>query len=200
MKNKALLAQYRIEGDSFADAAFSALGITVDWYSVPLNGNSCRVSISHEFGHAHVCACVVFPEKGGRLPTYEECLKIKEIFFEEDEMLVFGLSENILMNITVSNPVAMHIYSYTGKMPPVKKIMGIDDYKVDGNYKITKGNYGGWNFVKISGDKYPDMDEICVLKNRYISQKDVAIFLIKDAVIMFSNPKEGIYFRKQIMK
>lgn len=200
MKEKALLAKYRIEGEPIANKGFAALGLTADWYEIPINGNRCKVSISHEFGDTHLCTSVILPSGRGRLPTYEECLKIKDFFFEENEMLVFGLSKNLLMNITVTNPFAMHIYAYDGKMPPVQKIMEIDDYKVDGDYKIKKDNRWGWNFVKISGDKYPDMEEICSLKMKYSPNRDVAVFLIKGAVIMFSNPKEGIIYHRLIMK
>lgn len=104
------------------------------------------------------------------------------------------------MNMIVSNPWTIHMYKYNGPMPPVKKIMEIDHYKVDGDYKITKGKGWGWHFIRVCGEHYPDMDEIQNIKKKYAPDSDVAIFLIKDAVIMFSNLKSGIMFNFHMMK
>ena len=200
MKEKALLAKYRIEGDEFSRAGFAALGISNDHYLIPINGNRCKIIISDELADTHLSVSVAITETLSRIPTYAECLLIKEIFFEEDEILVFGISRNRLINMIVSNPRAMHMYKYDGPMPPVEKIMEIDDYKVDGDYKITKGKGWGWNFIRILGEHFPDMDEICNIKAKYAPDRDVAVFLIKEAVILFSNPKNGIRYHRQIMK
>lgn len=200
MKDKALLAKYRIEGDKITKAGLDALGISNDHYLVPMNGNRCKVVISNALGDVHISSCVELTDTLGRLPNYEECLKIKDIFFEEDEIIVFGISRESMMNMIVSNPCVIHMYKYNGPMPPVEKIMEIDHYKVDGDYKITKGKGWGWYFVRILGDHYPDMDEIRSIKAKYAPDRDVAVFLIKDAVILFSNPKSGISFHFHTMK
>lgn len=200
MKDKALLAEYRIEGNPLSKAGFAALGLTNDHYKIPINGNNCIVIVSHELGDTHLSASVAISETVGRIPSYAECLKIKDIFFEENEMVVFGISKKILMNMVITNSWAMHMYQYDGPMPPVKKVMEINNYKVDGDYKITKGDVCGWSFVRICGEHYPDMDEICSIKKKYAPDRDVAVFLIKDAVILFSNHKTGITFHKQTMK
>lgn len=200
MKDKALLAKYRIEGEPISKAGFDALGITNEHYLIPINGNLCRAIVTDVRGDIHLSVSVVLSEKVVRLPTYVECLLIKEMFFEEDEKVVFGISRNLLMNMTFSNSFTMHMYKYDGTMPPVEKIMEIDHYKVDGDYKITKGKVGGWQFVRILSNHYLDMDEIRSIKKKYAHDRDVAVFVIKDAVILFSNPKSGITFNLQTMK
>ena len=200
MKDEALLAEYRVESNPLSKIGFDFLGVKADWYRVHINGNDVQVSISHELGDIHLCANIILSDTLGRVPTYAECLEIKDIFFEEDEVMVFGISRNSLMNMTVTNSWAMHMYKYVGPMPPIQKIMEIDNYKVDGDYRITKGKGWGWHFVRICGDHYPDMDEIRQIKDKYAPYMDVAVFLIKGAVILFNNSKDGIKFNRQIMK
>jgi len=200
MKDKALLAKYRIEGEPISKAGFDALGITNDHYLITVNGNQYRVIVTDVRGDTHLSVSVALSEKVVRVPTYVECLLIKEIFFEEDEKLVFGISRNPLTNMTVSNSFTMHMYKYDGPMPPIEKVIEIDDYKVDGDFKITRGKGWGWQFVRICGDHYPDMDEIRSIKAKYAPDRDVAVFLIKDAVILFSNPKSGITFNFHTIK
>lgn len=199
MKNKALLAKYRTK-EPVSESLFQTIGVNNDQYLIPINVKQCKVIISDELGDIHLSASVGIPGKLMRLPSYGELLIIKDMFFEEDENLVFGISKKLLMNMTVTNPFAMHLFKYDGPMPPIKKIMEIDDFKVDGDFKITRGKGWGWHFVRICGEHYPNMDEICNIKEKYASDRDVAVFLIKDAVILFSNPKSGITFNFHTMK
>ena len=199
MKDKALLAKYRTK-EPVSEGLFKAIGVNNDQYLIPINGNQCKVIISDELGDIHLSASVGIPGTLMRLPSYGELLIIKDMFFEEDENLVFGISRNLLMNMTVTNPFTMHIYKYDSLIPPLEKVMEIDDFKVDGDYKITKGKGWGWQFVRIMGDHFPDMDEIRNIKDKYAYDRDVAVFIIKDAVILFSNPKNGICYHRQVMK
>lgn len=199
MKDKALLAKYRTK-EPVSESLFQTIGVNNDQYLIPINGKQCKVIISDELGDIHLSASVGIPGKLMRLPSYGELLIIKDMFFEEDENLVFGISKNLLMNMTVTNPFAMHLFKYDGPMPPSEKVMEIDDFKVDGDFKITRGKGWGWQFVRILGDHYPDMDEIRRIKNKYAPDRDVAVFLLKDMVILFSNPKEGIHYHRQVMK
>lgn len=87
------------------------------------------------------------------------------------------------------------MYTYEGEMPPLEKIIAIEDFKKDGDYKILKARWGGWKFVRITGEYYPSMEELQSLKEKYI-QEDVAIFLVEGAIVMLNNPKKGITFHK----
>ena len=200
MKDNALLAKYRIEEDEQTKKRFEPLGLCSEQYLIPIDGNECKVIITREFGCEHFSASIRITESVIRVPNYDECLKIKEVLFEENETIVFGITRNRLMNMTVTNPNTMHMHKYHGPMPPIEKIMEINNYKIDGDYKITKGKGWGWQFVRIIGDHYPDMNEIHSIKNKYASDRDVAVFLLKDAVILFSNPKNGISFYLHTMK
>lgn len=200
MKDANELAKYRIKGPKISKQGFDLLGIKSDFYRIPINGNHCTVSITKELGDIHVSASVILSENVQRIPNYAELLEIKDIFFDENETIVFGISKNILMNMTITNPSVLHMYIYTEQKPPIDKIIQIDHCKKDEDYKITKGKGWGWEFVKITGGHYPDMDELRRFKEKYMGQKDVAVFLINGAVILFHNPKNGITFHKMTMK
>lgn len=90
MKSKEELAKYRIKGAPLTKAGLDGLGIPNEHYMVPMNGNRCKVVISKPFGDVHISSCVELTDTLGRLPNYEECLKIKDIFFEEDEIIVLA--------------------------------------------------------------------------------------------------------------
>ena len=200
MKKDAVLARYRIKDDE-AIKPLGMIGMKAESYSLPINGVDCKVIILKEFNDVHLSASIILGDGTPRFPNYGECLKIKEFLFEEDENLVFGICpNNILLNMCISNPYAIHMYTYEGELPPIEKIKEIEDFKKDGDFKITKGRWGGWYFVKISGNYYPDMDELKSLKAKYVPNDDVAVFLIEDAVIMFRHPKNGIKFHMMTLK
>ena len=201
MKKDALIAKYRInDEENIGFRLLNSIGSKPSVYIIPIYGNECKVIISETFKKVHISASISLSGGDVRVPTYAECLIIKETLFEENENLIFGFSYNPLMNYCVSNSFCMHMYIYDGKMPPIEKIMAIEDYKKDGDFKIKKGQTHGWNFVKITGDYFPDMEELKVLKEKYFSQKNAAILLIKDALILLNNPKDGISYNGYIMR
>jgi len=201
MKKEALIAKYRIKDEgNIGFNLLESMRSKPRSYIIPINGNKCKVMVSETLGVVHISASIFLSDVVARVPTYAECLIIKQILFEENENLVFGISNNPYMNYSITNPFCMHMYIYSGKMPPFEKIMAIEDYKKDGDYKIKKGNTHGWNFVRITGDYFPDMEELKVLKEKYFLQRNAAIILLQDALILLNNPKEGIVFNKMKMK
>lgn len=200
MKKEALLAKYRIKDEGVGFEALKLLGATPRSYNIPVNGNNCKVIVSEQLGVVHVSASICLSNVTARVPTYAECLIIKETLFEKKENLIFGISKNPFMNYTISNPFCIHMYVYDGKIPPIEKVIDIEAYKKDGDYQIAEGKFGDWYFVKICGKYFPDMDELKRLKEKYSPQRDVAIVLRKDAIVMLNNYKDGIVFNKMILK
>lgn len=147
MKDKALLAKYRIEDEGIGFEGLRRIGAAPQSYIIPVNGNNCKAIVSEQLGVVHISASILLSDITARVPTYAECLIIKETLFEENENLIFSISNNPFMNYTITNPFCMHMYVYNGKMPPIEKIIDIKDYKKDGDYKITKGKWGGWYFI-----------------------------------------------------
>lgn len=200
MKKEALLAKYRIKDEGVGFEALKLLGAAPRSYSIPVNGNDCKVIVSEKLGVVHVTASICLSNVTARVPTYAECLIIKETLFKKEENLIFGISKNPFMNYTITNPFCIHMYVYDGKIPPIEKVIDTEDYKKDGDYQIAEGKFGDWCFVKICGKYFPDMDELKRLKEKYSPQRDVAIVLRKDAIVMLNNVKDGIVFNKMILK
>lgn len=201
MKEKALIAKYRInDEENIGFKMLKSIQAEPESYIIPINGQECKVMVSESVGVVRITANILLSDVIARVPTYSELLEVKRILFEENENLIFGFSDNIYMNYVIANPYCIHLYIYEGSMPPIDKIIAMEDYKKDGDFKIKKGQTHGWNFVKITGDYFPDMEELKMLKNKYFPQKNAAVLLIKEALILLNNPKEGIIFNKQIMK
>ena len=200
LRNEAEIAKYRMsENEGFAEIALKALGADPHFYGFLINGNPCKVITSNLFGAIQITAGIHLGEDIARLPTYDELLVVKETFFKEYETVIFGITKNPTINYVVANQAAIHMYEYHDKLPPIQKVMAIEEYKVDGKYHVAKGRYGGWHYVRITGRIPQFLFEIEALKQKYMPNREVAILLIKEALIMWSNPKAGIRYYHQVI-
>lgn len=82
MKADAVLAKYRIEENTWAINNLKNLGAKPKVYMIPMNGVSCKVITSQEFGDIHVSASIILGEEIARLPTYANVYSLKGFFLK----------------------------------------------------------------------------------------------------------------------
>lgn len=152
-------------------------------YLIPYRKNIIfDVVVSNACGWEHVSVVVIegfFPiDYDTRIPTYEEMVYIKELFWDDDEICIqVHPKRSEYVNI---NEHCLHIWKRTGEN--YKDSLIIKDFieKFPPNTTsfthVTQLQLGSKKYCILSGaNKWPTWNEVCEIKQQYFEAEEPAI-------------------------
>ena len=169
----------RSELERFRDRRREAIFPGKNFYIIPRNGVMLEIITSVQFGWEHLSMVIITPDLDTRIPTYEEMVFAKGLFWEENEICIeVHPKKSEYVNI---NPDCLHIWKRIGENYKESSNMITDFIKTfpqntSSTMQVTQLRMYDKLYCIVTGpNRWPTWNELCEIKSQYFEAEEAAV-------------------------